>query len=51
MQGLDYREIAELLGVPSGTVKSRIFRGRRRLRTKLAEYAAEMGFHPVHAAA
>jgi RNA polymerase sigma-70 factor (ECF subfamily) len=51
MQGLDYREIAELLGVPSGTVKSRIFRGRRRLRTKLAEYAAEMGFHRVHAAA
>ena len=51
MHGLDYRQIAELLGVPSGTVKSRIFRGRRRLRTKLADYAAEMGFHPVPAAA
>jgi RNA polymerase sigma-70 factor (ECF subfamily) len=51
MHGLEYREIAELLGVPSGTVKSRIFRGRRRLRTKLAGYAAEMGYIPVAAAA
>ncbi len=38
MNGLEYREIAELLGVPSGTVKSRIFRGRHRLRTTLAGY-------------
>jgi RNA polymerase sigma-70 factor (ECF subfamily) len=45
MKGLEYREIAMLLGVPSGTVKSRIFRGRHRLRTTLAGYAAEMG-HP-----
>jgi RNA polymerase sigma-70 factor (ECF subfamily) len=51
MHGLDYREIADLLGVPSGTVKSRIFRGRRTLRTKLAGYAAEMGYIPVPAAA
>ena len=44
MHGLDYREIARLLRVPSGTVKSRIFRGRRRLRTKLAGYAPEKGW-------
>ena len=51
MNGLEYREIAELLGVPSGTVKSRIYRGRHKLRTTLAGYAAEMGYIPVPAAA
>jgi RNA polymerase sigma-70 factor (ECF subfamily) len=35
VQGLDYREIADALGVPMGTVESRIFRGRQRLRTLL----------------
>ncbi len=35
VQGLDYREIAEALGVPLGTVESRIFRGRQRLRPLL----------------
>jgi len=29
--GLDYAEIAEVLGLPPGTVRSRIARGRRRL--------------------
>lgn len=31
MQGLDYSEIADLLGIPTGTVKSRIHEGRQRL--------------------
>jgi RNA polymerase sigma-70 factor (ECF subfamily) len=35
VQGLDYREIADALGVPIGTVESRIFRGRQRLRPLL----------------
>jgi RNA polymerase sigma-70 factor (ECF subfamily) len=35
VQGLDYKEIAETLGIPIGTVESRIFRGRQRLRPLL----------------
>jgi RNA polymerase sigma-70 factor (ECF subfamily) len=39
LQGLDYREIAEVTGVPVGTVMSRLARARRRL-------AAELGGTP-----
>jgi len=35
VQGLEYREIALITGLPMGTVESRIFRGRRRLRPML----------------
>jgi RNA polymerase sigma-70 factor (ECF subfamily) len=35
VNGLDYREIAAALGVPMGTVESRIFRGRARLKHAL----------------
>ena len=35
VEGLDYREIAEVTGSPIGTVESRIFRARRRLRSLL----------------
>jgi RNA polymerase sigma-70 factor, ECF subfamily len=35
VQGLEYREIAMITGLPIGTVESRIFRGRRRLRPML----------------
>lgn len=40
VQGLDYREIAVITGLPIGTVESRIFRGRRRLRPMLAPLLA-----------
>ncbi len=38
IEGLDYDEIAALTGAQLGTVKSRIFRGRQRLRELLAPY-------------
>ncbi|MDB4890639.1 MAG: hypothetical protein JWL61_2494 [Gemmatimonadetes bacterium] len=41
---LRYAEIAQLLGVPEGTVKSRLFRGRRLLQGRLRGYAEEMGY-------
>lgn len=37
--GLNYREIAEVLDCPVGTVMSRMARGRRGLRERLARYA------------
>ncbi len=44
LQGLRYAEIAGVLGVPEGTVKSRLFRGRRILQKKLARFAVDMGY-------
>jgi RNA polymerase sigma-70 factor (ECF subfamily) len=44
VQGLRYAEIAEILGIPEGTVKSRLFRGRRILQRKLIGYATDMGY-------
>jgi RNA polymerase sigma-70 factor (ECF subfamily) len=38
IEGQSYREIAEALGIPEGTVKSRIHRGRQALRDELREY-------------
>lgn len=51
VEGLSYAEIAELLDIPVGTVKSRLFRGRRRLQRVLYEYAVEMGYVSARAAA
>jgi RNA polymerase sigma-70 factor, ECF subfamily len=44
VEGLSYPELSEVLGVPTGTVKSRLFRGRRLLQQSLYEYALEMGY-------
>ncbi|MGD8240208.1 MAG: sigma-70 family RNA polymerase sigma factor [Armatimonadota bacterium] len=38
-----YKEIADMLRIPIGTVRSRLFRGRRRLRNALREYAKVHG--------
>lgn len=39
-----YEEIANMLDVPIGTVRSRLHRGRNLLRTKMLEYATERGY-------
>lgn len=44
IQELRYAEIAQILGIPEGTVKSRLFRGRRLLQRKLRGYAEAMGY-------
>jgi RNA polymerase sigma-70 factor, ECF subfamily len=44
LEGLSYPELAEMLEVPVGTIKSRLFRGRRLLQQSLYEYALEMGY-------
>ncbi len=43
VQGLAYREAAEKLDIPLGTVMSRLHRARRQLRVALAEYARHYG--------
>lgn len=47
LEGLSYQEIAEIVEVPVGTVKSRLFRGRRRLQEALYQYAMDTGFLPA----
>ena len=44
VEGMSYQEIAGILGVPIGTVKSRLFRARQLLQGKLYDYAVEMGY-------
>lgn len=41
LEGFSYKEIAEILGIPIGTVMSRLFRGRRLLQRLLWEYATK----------
>lgn len=50
LHGLKYAEIAQILGVPEGTIKSRLFRGRRLLQVELRDYAEEMGYIKAGAA-
>jgi RNA polymerase sigma-70 factor (ECF subfamily) len=44
VEGFSYKEVAEILGIPPGTVMSRLHRGRKLLRESLADYARERGF-------
>ena len=44
VEGFSYKEVAEIVGVPTGTVMSRLHRGRKALRLLLADYAKERGY-------
>ena len=46
VEGFSYKEIAEIMDIPLGTVMSRLHRGRRILREKLVDYARENGVRP-----
>lgn len=44
VEGYTYEEIANMLDVPIGTIRSRLHRGRNLLKTELLEYAKKRGY-------
>ena len=44
LEGFSYKEIADILEVPVGTVMSRLYRGRRLMEQAMLEYAREHGY-------
>jgi len=47
VEGFSYEEIAATLGIPMGTVRSRLFRARRHLQEALMVYALDAGYGRV----
>jgi RNA polymerase sigma-70 factor (ECF subfamily) len=45
IEGFTYEEIANMVDSPIGTVRSRLFRGRKLLRVQLEKYASKYGFN------
>ena len=50
VEGFSYKEIAEMLGIPIGTVMSRLHRGRKFLQKRLLDLAQQRGIAAVRAA-
>lgn len=46
VEGYPYKEIAEIMGIPIGTVMSRLYRGRAKLRQRLAGYRPRLAPRP-----
>lgn len=46
VEGFTYEEIANMLDVPIGTIRSRLHRGRNLLKSQLMEYAEQRGYQP-----
>lgn len=44
IEGFKYEEISEIIGIPIGTVRSRLHRARNMLKERLQNYAASLGF-------
>ena len=44
VEGFSYKEISHMVGCPIGTIMSRIYRGRKLLKEKLASYAKKHGY-------
>ena len=49
LEGFSYKEIAEILDIPIGTVMSRLHRGRKAMQKRLWEFAKERGLLPEEA--
>jgi RNA polymerase sigma-70 factor (ECF subfamily) len=47
VEGFAYKEIAEILDIPIGTVMSRLHRGRKALQKRLYEFAVERNLAPT----
>jgi len=45
LEGFKYEEMAKILDIPIGTVRSRLHRARNLLKEKLSEYAKQMGYN------
>ena len=50
VEGFSYKEIAEIMNTPIGTVMSRLHRGRKLLRDRLQDYARDRGINTSHSA-